>query len=59
MKNNKSKRNLVVTWQRLISKGDTCPRCSSTEDELDKAISQLRRKLKPIGIKVILKKIDA
>jgi hypothetical protein len=53
---NGAKKSLVISWQRLISNGDTCPRCGSTEDELDKAILQLKEKLKPQGIKVILKK---
>ena len=52
MKNNKSKKKLVITWQRLISKGNTCPRCNSTEKELYKAISQLKKK----GIEVVLEK---
>jgi hypothetical protein len=36
-KENGTKKSLVISWQRLISNGDTCPRCGSTEDELDKA----------------------
>lgn len=54
--NNETKNNLVITWQRLISEGDTCPRCGSTEGELDKAILQLKEKLNPMGIDVILEK---
>ena len=56
MKNNKFKKKLFITWQRLISKGNTCPRCSSTEKELDKAIMQLKEKLNPLGFEVILEK---
>jgi Tfp pilus assembly protein PilP len=56
MKNNKPKKKLVIIWQRLISYGNTCPRCGSTEDELDKAVLQLKEKLNPIGIEVILEK---
>jgi len=56
MKNNKSKKNLVISWQRLISRGNTCLRCGSTEHELDKAVLQLKEKLNPLGIEVILKK---
>ncbi|OGZ32446.1 MAG: heavy metal sensor signal transduction histidine kinase [Candidatus Portnoybacteria bacterium RBG_13_40_8] len=56
MKNNKPKNKLVITWQRLISDGNTCPRCGSTENELDKAVLQLKEKLNPKGIEVVLKK---
>jgi len=48
-----SKKILTIIWQRLVSKGDTCPRCGSTEIELKKAITKLKEK----GIKVIFKKI--
>lgn len=50
------KKELVISWQRLISEGNTCPRCGSTEDELEKAVIQLEEKLKSQGIRVILKK---
>jgi len=58
MKNNKPKKKLVISWQRLISDGNTCPRCGSTEDELDKAVLQLKEKLNPLGIEVILEKTE-
>lgn len=58
MKNNKPKKNLVITWQRLISEGNTCPRCGSTENELDKAVLQLKEKLNPLGIEVVLEKTE-
>lgn len=51
-----SKKSLVISWQRLVSDGSTCPRCGSTEDELNKAVSQLKKKLMPQGIEVILEK---
>ncbi len=51
-----SKKSLVISWQRLVSDGSTCPRCGSTEDELDKAVSQLKEKLNPQGIEIILRK---
>ena len=56
MENNKSKKRLVITWQRLISEGNTCPRCGSTEEELDRAILQLKEKLNPLSVEVVLKK---
>lgn len=40
----------------MISKGETCPRCGSTEGELEKAVSTLKKSLAPLGIKVILDK---
>lgn len=52
----KSKKNLTITWQRLISEGNTCPRCGSTEDELNKAVLLLKEKLSPLGIGVTLEK---
>lgn len=55
---NKSKKVLTITWQRLISEGNTCPRCGSTENELDKAVLKLKKNLEPKGIKVILKKSE-
>jgi hypothetical protein len=55
---NKSKKVLTITWQRLVSGGSTCPRCGSTESELDKAVFELSKKLTPMGIKVIFKKSE-
>lgn len=57
-KDNKPEKILVITWQRLISEGNTCPRCGSTENELDKAVIQLKKELNPLGIEVILKKSE-
>jgi len=53
-----AKKILVISWQRLISEGNTCPRCGSTEDELDKAVLQLKEKLNPLGFEVALKKTE-
>jgi hypothetical protein len=47
---------LKIRWKRLISKGETCPRCGSTEEELRKAVSILKKSFTPLGIKVILEK---
>jgi hypothetical protein len=49
-------KNLTIKWQRLVSEGQTCPRCGSTEGELEKAISTLKQSLTPLGIEVVLKK---
>jgi hypothetical protein len=47
-----------IKWQRLVSAGKTCPRCGSTEAELKKAISTLKQSLAPLGIQVVLEKIE-
>ncbi|HEU4446006.1 MAG TPA: DUF2703 domain-containing protein [Nitrososphaeraceae archaeon] len=47
---------LKIKWKRLISKGETCQRCGSTEKGLRKAGSILKKSLAPLGIKVILEK---
>lgn len=47
---------LKIKWQRLISNEQTCPRCSSTEKEIEKAIPALKQSLCPLGIEVILEK---
>ncbi len=49
-------KNLTIKWQRLVSEGQTCPRCGSTEGELEKAISTLKQSLTPLGIEVVLEK---
>ncbi|MCX7678911.1 MAG: DUF2703 domain-containing protein [Spirochaetes bacterium] len=49
-------RSLKIRWQRLVSDGQTCPRCKATEEELDKAISILKKSLTPLNIEVILEK---
>lgn len=49
---------LKIKWQRLVSNGRTCPRCGSTEEEIEKAVSVLKQSLAPLGIEVILEKSD-
>lgn len=49
-------KRLEIKWQRLISRGETCPRCGLTEKEVDKAVSRLTRSLAPLGIAVRLEK---
>ncbi|MCX7796166.1 MAG: DUF2703 domain-containing protein [bacterium] len=49
-------KTLKIRWQRLISNGQTCPRCKSTEEELERAVSILEQSLTPLGIQVILEK---
>lgn len=55
-KENVEMKTLNVKWQRLVSEGETCPRCGSTEKEVDKAVSTLSQSLAPLGIEVRLKK---
>jgi hypothetical protein len=49
---------LKIIWQRLLidKSGETCPRCGSTEKELEKAVHTLKQSLIPLGIEVILEK---
>ena len=47
---------LAIVWQRLIVEENTCPRCGSTEEELDKAVLLLEKSLTPLGIKVTIQK---
>lgn len=47
---------LKIKWKRLISKGETCPRCGSTEEEIEKAVLTMKQSFAPLGIKVILEK---
>lgn len=44
-------RQLVLSWQRLLVDGTTCPRCSDTEKELEKAYA-----LFPLGVAVVFEK---
>lgn len=47
---------LKVEWRRLVTDGQTCPRCGATGKEVDKASRSLEQSLAPLGIKVILEK---
>ncbi|MCX8189588.1 MAG: DUF2703 domain-containing protein [Nitrososphaeria archaeon] len=49
-------KSLKIRWRRLVLDGETCPRCSSTEEELEKAVSMLKQALSQLGIEVILEK---
>lgn len=53
---NKNNKTIVVVWQRLISDGSTCPRCGSTEENLEQAVLELKEKLKPYNIDIVLEK---
>lgn len=43
---------LKISWQRLLSDNETCPRCGSTEENLEKAVSRLKKSIKPLGLNV-------
>ena len=44
-------KTIKIVWQRLIDeRGQTCPRCSATEQELQKALRFLTKSLLPLGI---------
>lgn len=47
-------KTLPIVWQRLVSSGETCPRCAGTGDEVQRAYQQLRQQLKPLGIEPVL-----
>ncbi len=49
---------LAIKWQRLVYDGQTCPRCGSTEEYLQEAVSALKRSLTPLGIEVVLEKAE-
>ena len=47
---------MKIKWKRLISKGETCLRCGSTEEQRRRAILTLKQSLAHLGIEVILEK---
>lgn len=51
-------KTIKIKWQRLVSKGQTCPRCSTTGEELKKAVSSLKESLSPLGIKIDFEKVE-
>ncbi len=50
-------KTIVIEWQRLLDENKkTCPRCGSTEQEVEKAAETLNRELKPFEIRATLTK---
>lgn len=46
---------LVIEWQRLLDEQkETCPRCGSTEQEVEKAVLELKRMLAASDVDVTL-----
>jgi hypothetical protein len=51
-------KTLTIAWQRLLADGQTCPRCGSTENEVEKAVALLTQSLAPLGVAVVLEKSE-
>jgi len=50
-------KTLVIEWQRLLNEeSQTCPRCGSTEQELERAVQELNRMLASSSVAVSLVK---
>lgn len=47
-------KTLPIVWQRLVTSGQTCPRCAGTGDGVEHAYRQLREQLMPLGIEPVL-----
>jgi len=48
-------KTIVVEWQRLLDEQkQTCPRCGTTEQEVEKAVGELNQILDRSGVVVIL-----
>ena len=47
-------RPLPIIWQRLVAEGQTCNRCGSTYDALQRAVAKLKTVLTPLGLEPTL-----
>lgn len=48
-------KSLPIIWQRLVtSDGKTCDRCNATYQEMQRAVSRLKKALRPLGIEPTL-----
>lgn len=48
-------KKLVIVWQRLVTDaGSTCPRCGSTQQEIERALVRLKATLEPMGVEPVL-----
>ncbi|MBN8442381.1 MAG: DUF2703 domain-containing protein [Thauera sp.] len=44
-------RTLTILWQRLVdASGRTCPRCSTTQQQVERAVERLTVALAPLGV---------
>lgn len=48
---------LPIVWQRLVSGGETCPRCGSTQAAVERAVATLTEVLRPLNIEPTLETI--
>ena len=48
---------LPIVWQRLVSRGETCPRCGSTQAAIERAVATLTEVLRPLHIEPLLQTI--
>ena len=48
---------LPIVWQRLVSGGETCPRCGSTQGAIERAVATLAEVLRPLSIEPTLETI--
>ena len=48
---------LPIVWQRLVSDGETCPRCGSTQGAIERAVATLTEVLRPLSIEPTLETI--
>lgn len=51
-------KKLKIKWQRLLSDGQTCSRCASTDEEIERATYILKQILTPLGIEVVTEKVE-
>lgn len=47
-------KSLPIVWQRLVTDGQTCPRCALTGIEVERACEQLKKLLLPLQMKPVL-----
>jgi len=47
-------RPLPIIWQRLMAQGQTCNRCGSTQEALQRAVAKLKNVLAPLGLEPTL-----
>lgn len=47
-------KTLAMTWQRLVTNGETCPRCDGTHQQMQHAFDKLKEALRPLGIQPTL-----
>ena len=48
---------LPIVWQRLVSGGETCPRCGSTQAAVEHAVVTLTEVLRPLNIEPTLETV--